>query len=184
MKQLTYSSILITVIISFTACSKDDVQTENRPVLSYFSGYISDEQTTYEQKDVWDDAFFMSTCTTGESEIKSFTWRMILVKENKDSIYIRTTLAPLNLALYELTPLKDQDYEDFHSEINVFLYNSAVEKKYIASEHNPFQISIISIDRSGVSPGVTGVLEGTLYNTVNPKDSIVFKDARFRLISR
>lgn len=176
--------VLLLCLLLLPACSKDDVQTDNRPVLSYFSGYISDEQTTYEQKDVWDHAFYMSSCISIGSEIMSITWRMILEKENKDSIYIRTTLAPLKLALYELTPLKDQYYEDFYSEINVFLYNSADKKEYIVSEHKPFHISIISIDRTGISPGVTGVLEGTLYNKVNPKDSIVFKDARFRLISR
>lgn len=63
------------------------------------------------------------------------------------------------------------------------IYSSKGKKCYRLSQQSPFHIRISIIDTSGIAPGITGTMEGTLFNKDNPKDSLEIKDVRFRVNS-
>lgn len=101
------------------ACDKDDIQPDNRPVLSYFDGYINDEHVVYEQRIDWENNIWVSNITSQGGKILSYYWSMTFPMENGDTLSIGTRLSPLDFIPYVLAPV--QDYGDFYSETKGYI---------------------------------------------------------------
>jgi len=171
--------IVLATLLSLAACDKDNTPLlDNPPTLSYFKGFVNDKYTVFEQKVWYDTSIDMRSITTLEGSILQCHWYMVIPMENKDTVEISTTLSPLQIGRYKLTPVKD--YGDFYSEIRGYL--SSTKGQYRLSQHNPFLVTIEAIDYRKERPDITGYMEGVLYNKDNPKDSIVLKDINFRVI--
>lgn len=85
---------------------------------------------------------------------------------------------------YDMTPVTN--YDEFRSEATILGTNV----KYKPSKA-PFEVTIDSIlaykDDPNIDwgfPRITGTMKGIMYNTENPKDSIEFKDIKFRVWSK
>ena len=188
MKKLIYSFSLMVALSTLFACNNEEEPiSENKtlPVCSFFRGYLNDEYICIEQKDVANDIRFqLKETLLKEDTILLFRWSINFAQDynNKDEYkqapVLSIQFAPLQLGNYNIV---SDAYYDAESTI---IFNDG-KNEYIPSPDNPFQIYLSNIIKDSpysYDPLIRGVMEGTLYNASNPKDSIVFHDIDFRFI--
>lgn len=183
-KKLLISQICFLVLsLSLSSCNNDE-STPALPTFGYFEGMINNKYIKLEEKSQNDMILFNDYSVSNEDSVASYGVAINIPKENtgdkKMSIYIY--LSPLSRQLYEIGPTYDIDLPFTRIELHT---DSDTEYK---PNKTPFKINIDTIvshkDDPKImsrSPRISGRMEGVMYNTQSPQDSIIFKNVKFRV---
>lgn len=185
-KALVLSSFIVCLSV-LVACSNDDtpVVKEILPVHNYFRGYVNDEYVCIEQNVNWDTRIYHTSSERMGEDITYYDWRVKFSDDYKDFEEVKSSPG-----LYiQLTPLRIAEYAIMadsmgwkKNAIHLSMDNGNVQ--YVPNPRKPFQLIVNGIYKGSLitdAPLICGTMEGTLYNSTNPNDSITFHDVEFQV---
>ena len=174
MKKFIYSFSLMVVLSTLFACNNNDapaIEEKPLPVYSYFRGYLNNE---YINIDSMEDTIFL------------FNWYVNFAEDfnNAEELHhapmLTIQLAPLRMGQYNIT-----SGITYNGETAIYLGKNGTIK-YIPNPKHPFKLYLNGIYKTSPhsnNPCISGTMEGVLYNSLNPNDSIVFHNVEFRRVS-
>ena len=189
MKKFIYSFSLMVALSTLFACNNNDapaIEEKPLPVYSYFRGYLNDEYVNIEQNTVWDDRIFLQKTASMEDTIFLFNWYVKFAEDfnNTEELHhapmLTIQLAPLRMGQYNIT-----SGITYNGETAIYLGKNGTIK-YIPNPKHPFKLYLNGIYKTSPhsdNPCISGTMEGVLYNSLNPNDSIVFHNVEFRRVS-
>ena len=170
MKKFIYSFSLMVVLSTLFACNNNDapaIEEKPLPVYSYFRGYLNNEYINIEQNTVWDDRIFLQKTASMEDTIFLFNWYVNFAEDFNNAEELHTSGITYN------------------GETAIYLGKNGTIK-YIPNPKHPFKLYLNGIYKTSPhsnNPCISGTMEGVLYNSLNPNDSIVFHNVEFRRVS-
>lgn len=188
-------SLFFTVLTILSSCSNDEpgVVESDRPVRGYLKGQVNEETIDVEQKELTDASMGPNVMTwkkhDGKDSLYYYAWASgFTLKNSNRRFYLFVALKEVkDKMLYVIPPF---NYDDVNDEAQSEVYVKEVTNPYPdwqwykLKDGTVFKVWLDHLDVTGDNklwPLLEGHLEGTVYNTENPDDSISFKDISFRV---
>lgn len=178
MKHFLFYTAFISLLLSFAACSNDS--SESPVVLSYFRGLENDTTVCIEQYVDYDKCISPRGSVYNMEDLTQVLSYQCLFQLEKGNGYgnMDMLLAPLQTGVYKIQSVENPLYDRKESHLIL-----RADHKTYQPGTSPFTVIVEEIDPTLEIhfPHITGKMEGTLYNTENPRDSITFKKVEFRI---